>query len=138
LLKIDLEALVGRGDLSANCVLEDGDVVHVPPSAQIFVMGQVKQGGAFPLKGEITLLKAIALAGGLKDEATPSATVLIRMTESGRETIPIDLTEVEAGSEKDVKLQAEDVLVVSETPGNRFLRNVGSFLQGIFHIGYAL
>jgi len=137
-LRIDLTNLVEHGDPAANCVLEDGDVVHVPPAPQIFVMGQVAQGGAFPLRGEITLLKAIALAGGLKDEATPSATILIRIGEQGRESIPIDLTEVEAGSEKDLKMQADDVLVVSESGGNRFVRGIGSFFRGLFHVGYAL
>ena len=136
--RIDLTSLIEHGDPTTNCVLEDGDVVHVPPVAHFFVMGQVAQGGAFPLRGEITLLKAIALAGGLKDEATPSATILIRVTEDGRHSIPIDLTEVEAGSEKDLKLQADDVLVVSESGGNRFVRGVGGFFRGLFHIGYAL
>lgn len=136
ILKIDLIDLVERGDLSVNCVLEDGDVVHVPPAAQFFVMGEVNQGGAFPLRGEITLLRAIAMAGGLKNVATPSATVLIRTTPQGRVTIPIDLNEVEAGSVKDLPMQADDVLVVNESGGDGLLRGIGSFIKGLFHIGY--
>lgn len=138
LLKIDLVELVERGDLSMNCVLEDGDVVHVPPAAQFFVMGQVAQGGAFPLRGEITLLRAIALAGGLKEEATPASTILIRGSEKGRVTIPIDLNEVEAGSEKDLLMQADDVLVVSESGGDKVARGFSSFVRGLFHISYGL
>lgn len=136
--RVDLRLLMERGDLSANCVLEDGDVVQVPPAAQIFVMGEVRQGGAFPLRGDITLLRAIALAGGLKDEATPSATMLIRSTEHGRVTIPIDLNEVGAGSDKDLKLQADDVVVVNESSGDQFTRGLGAFFRGLFHIGYNL
>lgn len=138
LLKIDLDELVAKGDLSLNCVLEDGDVVNVPPAAQFFVMGQVADGGSFPLRGEITLLRAIALAGGLKEEATPASTILIRTTAKGRTTIPIDLDEVEAGSEKDLLMQADDVLVVSESGGDRFTRGLGTFLRGLFHISYGL
>lgn len=138
LVKVDLVDLVERGDLSVNCLLEDGDVVHVPPAAQFFVMGQVANGGAFPLRGEITLLRAIALAGGLKEEATPAATILIRTTPQGRITIPIDLNDVEAGSEKDLLMQPDDVLVVSESDGDRFTRGVSSFLRGLFHISYGL
>ena len=138
IVKIDLTDLIERGDLSANCVLEDGDVVQVPPVAQFFVMGEVRQGGAFPLRGEITLLRAIALAGGLKDEATPSATVLIRSTEHGRVTIPIDLAEVGAGSEKDVRMQAGDVLMLNQSGGSEFARSVGSFLRGMFSVTYGL
>ncbi|MBM4062371.1 MAG: hypothetical protein FJ265_14925 [Planctomycetes bacterium] len=136
--KIDLDELMEGGDLSQNCVLEDGDVVHVPPAAQFFVMGKVAEGGAFPLRRDITLLRAIALAGGLQEEATPAATILIRSTPKGRVTIPIDLDEVEAGSEKDLLMQADDVLVVSESGGDRFTRGIGSFLRGLFHISYGL
>jgi polysaccharide export outer membrane protein len=138
LLKVDLVDLVERGDLSANCVLDDGDVVHVPPAAQFFVMGEVNEGGAFPLRGEITLLRAIALAGGLKENATPAATVLIRTTPKGRVTTPIDLNEVAAGSEKDVLMQADDVLVVNESGGDRTLRGIGAFIRGLFTISYGL
>ncbi|MBL8723138.1 MAG: polysaccharide biosynthesis/export family protein [Planctomycetes bacterium] len=138
LLKIDLHDLVERGDLSANCTLEDGDVVHVPPAAQFFVMGQVANGGAFPLRGDITLLRAIALAGGLKEEATPAATVLIRNSAKGRVTFPIDLNEVEAGSEKDLLMQPDDVLVVSESGADRFARGFSAFVRGLFTISYGL
>ena len=138
IVKVDLRDLIERGDLSANCVLEDGDVVQVPAAPQFFVMGEVQKGGAFPLRGDITLLRAIAMAGGLTEQATPAATALIRTTEKGRVTIPIDLSEVGAGSEKDLKMQADDVLVVNESGGARFARGLGSFFKGLFHIGYSL
>jgi polysaccharide export outer membrane protein len=138
IVKIDLIDLVERGDLSANRTLADGDVVHVPPAPMIFVTGKVHHGGAFPLRGEITLLQAIALAGGLKDEASPAATQLIRKTETGQGILPIDLTQVEAGSDSDLLLRQDDVLVVVESGGAQFARGFGSFLRGLFHIGYSV
>lgn len=136
--KINLDDLIQRGDMSINCVLDDGDVVHVPPAAQFFVMGQVTASGGFPLRGDITLLRAVALAGGLTEFATPSATVLIRTTERGRITIPIDLNEVESGSEKDLLMQADDVLVISESSGSRFMRGLTSFMRGLLTFSYPL
>lgn len=138
LLKIDLLDLVERGDLRANCVLEDGDVVHVPAAARFFVMGEVNEGGAFPLRDDVTLLRALALAGGLKETATPAATTLIRTTPKGRVTIPIDLNEVQAGSEKDLLMQPDDVLLVNESGGDKAARGVGAFLRGLFHVSYGL
>lgn len=138
LLKIDLLDLVERGDLRANCVLEDGDVVHVPAAARFFVMGEVNEGGAFPLRDDVTLLRALALAGGLKETATPAATTLIRTTSKGRVTIPIDLNEVQAGSEKDLLMQPDDVLLVNESGGDKAARGVGAFLRGLFHVSYGL
>ena len=124
--------------MAANCVLQDGDIVHVPLAPQIFVMGQVNQGGAFPLRGEITVMKAIALAGGLKPDATPSATVLIRMVDGARTTIPIDLTQLEAGSQEDLRLRADDVLVVSEAGGDRVLNGIGSLFKTLFRVGWTI
>jgi polysaccharide export outer membrane protein len=138
LVKIDLLDLVERGNLAANCVLEDGDIVHVPLAAQVFVMGQVNKGGAFPLRGEITVMKAIALAGGLKPDATPSATVLIRMQDGVRTTIPIDLTQLEAGSHEDLLLQADDVLVVSESGGDKVWNGIGSLFRTLFRVGWSV
>lgn len=138
LLKLNLADLFERGDPAANCVLNDGDVVHVPAATSIFVSGKVKRGGSFPLRGEITILRAIALAGGLEEDATPGATVLIRMTPEGRRTIPIDLDHVESGTESDLVMQADDVLVISESTSGRTLRGIGNFLRGLFHLGYNL
>jgi polysaccharide export outer membrane protein len=99
-------------------------------------MGQVNKGGAFPLRGEITVMKAIALAGGLKPDATPSATVLIRMQNGVRTTIPIDLTQLEAGSHEDLLLQADDVLVVSESGGDKVWNGIGSLVRTLFRVGW--
>ena len=66
-------------------MLEDGDVVHVPQAAKVFVTGHVREGGGFPLRGDLTILRALALAGGLDDHATPSETVLIRRVSDGRQ-----------------------------------------------------
>jgi polysaccharide export outer membrane protein len=138
-LKVDLVDLVERGNLEGNVPLEDGDVVHVAPSEQIFVMGEVNRGGSFPLRGDnITILRAIALAQGVKTDTDPSNTVLYRKTKDGRVTIPIDLDEIEAGSDKDLPMQADDVLVIGESAGGRFLRTLGSVFRGLFHVGYNL
>ena len=135
-LRIDLADLVERGDLRANCVLQDGDVVHVPQADKFFVTGLVYDAGSFPLKEKVTVLKAIAMAGGLKDNATPSATVLLRRTARGKKKIPVDLAQLEAGSKGDLLLQAGDVIVVSESGSDHFFRQTGELFKGLFNVGY--
>lgn len=136
--RVDLRTLIQHGDLRANCALADGDVVHVPATDKFYVSGMVHEGGAFPLRPGITVLKAIAMAGGLKDFATPSATMLIRKTPQGRTRTPLDLGKLEAGSANDLPLQPDDVIVVSESTGSRFVRGLGSIFRGLFHVGYNL
>lgn len=137
-LHVDLAALVERGDFSSNCVLQDGDVVHVPSVPLFYVTGHVYEAGAFPLRGEITVLRAVALAGGLRDEASPGSTVLIRRRGERRITIDIDLAELEAGSDRDLRLEADDVLVVGQSATDKVLHNIGALFRGLFHFGYGL
>ncbi|MCC6783495.1 MAG: SLBB domain-containing protein [Planctomycetes bacterium] len=137
-VQLELSDLVERGDLASNCVLEDGDVVHVPQAAKVFVTGHVREGGGFPLRGDLTILRALALAGGLDDHATPSETVLIRRTTDGRQAIPIDLDLIAAGEASDVLLRPDDVVVVNENATSRTIRDIGSFFAGVFTIGWGL
>lgn len=54
--------------------------VHAP---RIYVLGEVVRPGAYPVRGRMDLLQAIALAGGLGDFANPRRIVLIRRTKDG-------------------------------------------------------
>lgn len=135
---IDLDDLVVRGNMALNCSLGDGDVIHVPRAPMCFVMGLVHYPGGFPLRDDVTVLKAIALAGGMRDNASPRLTVLIRVTADGRITIPIDLSNVRAGADNDLLLRPGDVLVLSESQGSKVGRSVLEFFRGLFTIGYAV
>ena len=47
-------------------------------SARVYVVGQTVKPGEFPLSGRMTVLKALALAGGFKEFARPESIVIIR------------------------------------------------------------
>ena len=59
-------------------MLRDGDVVIVPRAQSIYVLGQVRSPGAFTLEKAITVLQALALAGGLADRGSMSRIRIIR------------------------------------------------------------
>lgn len=61
--------------------------IHAP---RVFVLGEVVRPGAYPLRGRLDLLQAIALAGGLGDFASRSRILLIRRTPEGEERRVID------------------------------------------------
>ncbi|MCA8954516.1 MAG: polysaccharide export protein, partial [Planctomycetes bacterium] len=138
LIQVDLRKLVERGDLRLDRTLHDGDIVHVPTAPLCFVTGMVHHPGSFPIRGDMTILRSIALAGGMRDQASPALTVLIRTTEQGRTTIPIDLANIGAGSSNDLKMRPGDVLVLSESSGSKVRRGLFEFFRGIFTVGYAL
>jgi polysaccharide biosynthesis/export protein len=47
-------------------------------SARVYVVGQTMRPGEFPLTGRMTVLKALALAGGFKEFARPESIVIVR------------------------------------------------------------
>ena len=80
-------------------------------AARVYVLGQVSRPGDFPLSGRMTVLKALALAGGFRDFARPEDLVLGR---EDRTVVPFNYKRVADGREAahDVALAAGDTVVV--------------------------
>lgn len=116
---INLDDLFVRADPRANIPIFPNDLINVQATTEvtIYFLGEVSQPGALTFKSteRITLLTAVARAGGLSDRA--SRKIVIRREDgSGRtEEIKVDYKRVVAGSEPDVPLQAGDVVVVKES-----------------------
>jgi polysaccharide biosynthesis/export protein len=64
--------------------LRDGDTIYVPMAERFFVSGEVKQTGAFIMNGEINVLQALAIAGGVTERGARNR-VTIRRVDSGRQ-----------------------------------------------------
>ncbi len=54
--------------------------IHAP---RVYVLGEVARPGAYPIRGRLDVLQAIALAGGLGDFADKRRVLLIRKTKDG-------------------------------------------------------
>jgi len=87
-LWVDLEELLDQGDLSLNVDLIPGDVIHVTADTQrlIYVLGEVSRPGMFPLRSGMTTLDAIALAGGVTEDADDDGIRLLRPTLGSSDT----------------------------------------------------
>src|SRR5215211_5750379 len=59
-----------QGDPKSNPYLEAGDIVTVPDADQVYVVGNVFMPLTISLKEPITLTRAIAMAGGLKQDTS--------------------------------------------------------------------
>jgi polysaccharide export outer membrane protein len=84
----------------------------------LYVYGEVKTPGMLRprLSANITLLKAIAQAGGTTDWALKSRVTVTRTDpKTGKETmIILDLNSIVKGRTKDLKLQDGDIIIVPE------------------------
>jgi polysaccharide export outer membrane protein len=130
---VDLEELLIRGDLTLNLPLMHGDVINVPVSGKIFVGGEVRSPGGFPLKGKrLTVSQAIALAGGLKTEAAGSDTMIFRYSEkgTGKEIISANVYSIQKGQAEDLYLRENDIVMVPRSGAKAMGNELWDFIKG--------
>ncbi len=85
---------------------------------QVSVLGEVKNPGKYDMPEEkgLTLLEAIALAGGFDKYADPDKTRIMRTTDGKKETIKVKVTDItkRGKKEKDLLLQPGDLIFIPE------------------------
>ena len=104
-------------------LVQPGDVVFVSQAGAIYVVGDVERPGQYFLSnGEpIRALNALALAQGLKESAAPNKASIIRRTDTGAQTIPVDLKLIQKNEALDPVLEPSDILVVPRSGVKTFL-----------------
>ena len=88
---IDLKYLLTRGDARYNIRLKPNDIVYIPDSndTSVYVLGAVHRPGAYRLTPDMSLLDALAQAGGPNDDAAPEEVGLYRPGRAAIERIPL-------------------------------------------------
>ncbi|HSF38527.1 MAG TPA: polysaccharide biosynthesis/export family protein [Thermoanaerobaculia bacterium] len=116
---IDLDDLLVRGNPKVNIPIFSNDLINVPATIEVIVycLGEVGRPGALSFKSNerITLLAAIAHAGGLTDRASMKILVKRANSTSGPQELTVDYKKILAGKEADVELRQGDVIVVKES-----------------------
>lgn len=90
---IDLKSLQS-GALSQNVALRDGDTIFVPRAETIYVFGQVKNPGAYPIQVGTTVLQALSLAGGVSDRGATGRIRIVRLQKGKKLEIRVKLDDV--------------------------------------------
>ena len=82
-------------------------------SLKISVLGEVRKPDVYKIKNQITVLDAIAMAGGFTDLARPNRVIVLRNTKSGQQRIKIDINHlVVDGNTPPLYLQPLDTVYV--------------------------
>ncbi len=124
--RIPVKSLIDAADPEVNVKLNGGEEIRVPEAGKIFVVGNVRRPGAFPVPddSETTILKAIALAEGLERFARKEAYILRRDDRTGaRNEIPVPLQQIMKRKSPDLPLLAGDVLYIPDNSGRRAAMN---------------
>ena len=119
--RVSVKALIDGSDPEANLRLSGGEEVRVPEAGKVFVVGNVKKPGAFPVEdgAETSVLKMLALAEGLAPFAGKQAYIYRREASGSKNEIPIELSKIMARKAPDAPLLANDVLYIPDNRNGR-------------------
>jgi polysaccharide export outer membrane protein len=88
-------------------------------SRRVFILGQVKSPGAIEFSADeaLTLLQAIARAGGFTPVAAPGRVSIIRSEDGAEKNITVNVTAIinSGDRSKDIELKSDDVVSVPES-----------------------
>ena len=92
------------GQMPKGFALRDGDTVTIPKAETIFVTGQVKIPGPYVIESELTVMQAIAMAGGATDKGAPNRVRIFRTVDGKQQEVKgVKLSDpVKAGDTIDV------------------------------------
>ena len=95
--------------------LENPDVsvgIKESTSRVVTVDGAVKEAGAFPTIGPTSLMRAVALAGGVTEDANPHRGAVFRTVNGQRQGAAFDLVAIRRGQAQDPQIYPGDIVVV--------------------------
>jgi polysaccharide export outer membrane protein len=89
-------------------------IVVEATAATAYVMGEVNHPGAVALQGDMTVLQALAMAGGLRDFADAKNIRILRKGAAGVQTIRFNYKEAAKGEGAPVYLRPGDTVIVPD------------------------
>ena len=137
--QINLDRIYYGGDLSANLILQNGDVLSIPDRQfrKVFVLGEVgtaagiNQSRSYVMRrGRMSLAEVISDAGGLNPFSSAAGKVYLMRADSNGEPIIYQLDASRPQSlimAEQFVIQPRDVLYVSPTDITEFGRFIGQF-----------
>ena len=102
----------------SNIKVFPGDTIVVRKADIVYVVGDVgRPSGLLMDAGGLTILQAVALAGGTTRTAKLSGAKILHKGQAGMTETPVDLKKILQAKAPDVPLQANDILVVPSSSG---------------------
>ena len=102
-----------QGRPEANPYIRNGDIVYVAEASPIYIVGNVVQPMNLYLKEGMTLTRALATVGGVRD-ANESKVKIYRLDQQTmkQKEIVVNFKDIKANKAKDIELQPYDIVEV--------------------------
>ena len=99
-------------------------------AGQVFTVGgEVRTPGQFPIIQRMTLMEAVARAGGSTAYTRLSEVLVFREVQGQRYIGVYDMTAIQRGNYPDPQIYAHDIIIVGDSPNRRLLADVLQFTQ---------
>ena len=115
-----------QGEPKANPILEAGDIVTLPEADQVYIVGNVYTPMTIPLREPITLSRAVAMAGGAKQDTKKDKIRIVRQQPGSttKEELIVDLSAIEKKKAEDLSLMPNDIIDVPTSGAKSFFRSL--------------
>jgi polysaccharide export outer membrane protein len=120
--RIPVKGLIDAADPELNIKLYGGEEIRVPEAGKVYIVGNVRRPGAYPVQenSQTSVLRLLALAEGLAPFANKQAYIYRREGGSGsKNEIPIELRRIMERKAPDTALVPNDILYIPDSSGKR-------------------
>ncbi len=135
-VQIYKEEITGDGLFNPISVaIRPGDSIVVPGQSKVQVLGEVKQPGSVPLTEKMTVMGAIAAAGGRNFASNGTAEVSRMNPDGSAVATVIDLDDASSDPSFDIRLQSGDLVRLPTSRPRYIITFLGEALPKFFHLG---
>ncbi len=131
---VNFDKLLRSGDFTQNILLRPNDAILIPnvSAKRVFVLGEVKQSLAISLRHPVTLIEAIALAGGFTSDAESKNVVVVRGGLGADNVLKVNVDDItrQGLMDNNMPLQPNDIVYVPKS----FVAEIGYFAEKISKI----
>jgi len=132
--EVELAGILEAGGSAQNLVIVAHDLVSVARARLLYVLGEVRKPGGFPLgsRQNMSVLEALSMASGFERTAAPRRARILRVVAGSpqREEIAVDLKKIMDGKEPNRTMEPDDILVVpNNTAKSATLRGIEAAIQ---------
>lgn len=133
-MHFDMYDFLLKGDKTRDIRLMPEDVVFIAPAGeQVSIAGSIKNPAIYEMKGDMTALDLIGMAGGFNDIAFSGRLQVERILEKNRRTV-FEADSLHAG---EIKLQGGDIVNVFPVVGDRKIVKVSGAVHRAGEYGFS-
>lgn len=136
-IEVSLENIMGTsGAIPLEIPVRGGDMVIIPEGGKILVEGEVTTPGSFELGQRMTLLGALAAAGGVTYSAKLDEIEVVReVNVQEKRHLVLAMEDLSSGKYPDIRLKSGDIVRIPSASGRRMSQDTFEGISKLINFG---